>query len=137
MTLEGMPCFLSLSREIRDLIYEYCLVIKGAINPYPTPYEKYSIVEPIDRKLDVALPGINRLILEEAATMLYLYNVWCLTVLHRDPRTPNFDLAKPINSLWHLRFNLIRHLVVEFDVRDFDSLDLLDTACPTWARNLP
>ena len=33
-------CFQGLSREIRDMIYKYVLVVKTEIIPYPTVYEK-------------------------------------------------------------------------------------------------
>lgn len=92
-------------REIRDLIYGYCLLHDGEIIPYPNYDEKEQIIESgkkpaktcfgrIGTEKDlqscagivyaadwpsVALLAVNKVIQEEAAVILFGQNVWRLS----------------------------------------------------------
>lgn len=47
--IANMPTFLGLPREVRDMIYEYCLVVNYELNPHPTDYEQYEKQRPLPR----------------------------------------------------------------------------------------
>ena len=68
-SLDQEPCyFLTLSREIRDMIYGYILVNEHTIEPYtPFPEDKRKPLEP---KI-ASLLRTNKLISAEARQMLY------------------------------------------------------------------
>lgn len=111
-----MPHFLDLPPELRDTIYEYCLVVEGEINPYPTDYEKQELMRPFPRKPDVSLLLVSKLIRAEAEIVLYGQNLWRLSY------------SKAEYLMWNDATKLIRRLVVNFDVRDLDSTDRLETS---------
>ena len=95
------------------MIYEYCLVVEGEINPYPADYEIVKSRTMPPRKPDVALLQINHLIRAESEVVLYGKNLWRLSRTGSD--TPMWDASR----------TLIRKLITSFDVRDLDSTTLL------------
>lgn len=111
-----MPHFLDLPTELREMIYEYCLIVEGQINPYPTEYEKQELMRPFPRKPDVSLLQVNKLIRAEAGIILYGKNLWRLSY------------NKAEDPMWEVSKKLIRRLMVNFDVRDLDSTDQLETS---------
>lgn len=108
-----MPNFLDLPPELRDMIYEYCLV-QGEIIPYPMDYEKQELQRPLPRKPDISLLRVNSVIGAEARVVLYEKNVWRLSYNYEG------------KALWTSAKDLIRKLNVSFDVRDLDSTDQLE-----------
>lgn len=104
------------------MIYEYCLVVQGDLNPYPTHYEQQDNMRPLPRKPDIALLQVNHLVRDEAQVVLYEQNMWRLSA--------GWLLAFTEKSQgWRGGTkNLIRRLVVSFDVRDLDSAELLKHA---------
>ncbi|CAL8574155.1 hypothetical protein XPA_000125 [Xanthoria parietina] len=120
-----MAGFLSLPREIRDMIYEICLVVNGEIVPYPAEYE-YPRYKPehlteqrrnyMDRKPDVALLQVNKEIREETCPILYGRNLWRMsggTLSHWDCRVRTF--ARFDRVLRHFK-----HVISSSDSRDLD-----------------
>ncbi|KAI4101590.1 MAG: hypothetical protein LQ339_004979 [Xanthoria mediterranea] len=119
-----MAGFLSLPREIRDMIYDYCLVVNGEIVPHPAEYE-YPRYKPahvteqprnyMDRKPDVALLQVNKEIREETCPILYGRNLWRMsgTLSHWDRRVRTFARFDRL-----LRY--FKHVISSFDSRDLD-----------------
>ena len=109
-TTPGMTGFLDLSREIRDMIYNLCLVTDKVI----VPSEEYY---PLDRVRDlafrnsmptVALLGVSKLVGAEAAEVLYGNNTW--------------RIASEDNDVWIGGAELFRHIVLVFDQRDIEPI---------------
>ena len=134
-----MSAFEKLPREIRDHIYELCLVDDRVIDPFPykgswewdpvenprsveyNPFLGYSNRAPvIDNKPKpcVALLGVNSNIRDEAATTLFGRNTWRLSSgkFERDEKC----------RWWNTYAQYFRHLVTSFDSRDADQEELLD-----------
>ncbi len=114
--IANKPTFLGLPREVRDMIYEYCLVVNYELNPHPTDYEQYEMQRPLPRKPDVALLKTNKQIHDEAAIVLYGKNIW--RVSHQS------NIAVK-HQIWR-NVSLFRHVVVSFDFRDLHSSQLLE-----------
>ena len=115
-----MPHFLRLPSEIRIMIYEYCLVVEGEINPYPTDYERNELMRPFPRKPDVALLQVSSVVQAEAKIVLFGKNLWRLSY------------NKKNDPMWDAYGELVRKLIISFDVRDLDSNDRLQTAIFEW-----
>lgn len=113
-----MPGFMDLPREIRTMIYEYCLVVSGTIVPYE---EKYSLSRAdlaVRKEMPtVALLVVNKTIEVEAAEILFGNNVWRITT----EKVIQFPFHTYFNSLWARRANLFRKIAIVFDKNDFES----------------
>lgn len=119
-----MAAFLDLPREVRDIIYEYCLVVKGEIVPYPACYEfpRLGQCQPLNqrdymrRRPDVALLQVNQQFNEETSPILYGRNLW--------------RLSKPISADHHVWWKRdvsdeevsmsIKHVIICLDWRDME-----------------
>lgn len=109
-----MSHFPRLPREVRDLIYEYCLVVEGILDPC-TPYYEEKNPENAKRKPETALLRVNRSIGDEAAQMLYGKNVWRISYKEDDPSWPDLTGTRRKNI-----FRYMRNAVLSFDSRDVD-----------------
>ena len=114
-----MPHFLRLPIEVRLIVYEYCFVVEGEINPYPRHYEKMEAIRPTPRKPDVALLQVNHQVTAETEAVLYGKNVWRLSYGWPHSYT---EQANPMPGT---SMNQIRKLIISFDVRDIDNTELL------------
>ncbi|KAL8671030.1 MAG: hypothetical protein Q9168_004462 [Polycauliona sp. 1 TL-2023] len=113
-----MSSFLGLPAEVRNMIYEYCLVVNGEIVPYPAEYE-YPRFKPkhvtaqqlnyMNRKPDVALLQVNKQVREETCPVLYGRNVWRMSGTWDSEST--FDQFTAVKR----HFN---HMVTSLDSRD-------------------
>ncbi len=112
-----MSHFLRLSRELRDVIYEYCLVVEGILDPCPPYYEEK---DPKNAKLkpNTDLLMVNRQVGTEAAQVLYGKNVWRLSCQQDDPSWP--DSPYEAKSWENNIIMYMRHIVVKSDSRDAD-----------------
>ena len=158
-----MSAFENLPREIRDQIYEYCLLYDGEIIPFPRAHERefskrrlqleedtklrtkhirrqkvvrnaflgYPNVKrealQTENKPCVALLGVNSMIREEAARILFGQNVWRLS-----SRTYTKDDRY---RLWETFATYFRHIVTTFDTRDTDETRVLDLLMEGWDRD--
>lgn len=143
-----MSAFEKLPREIRDLIYERCLIYDGEIVPFPRGYERIGPDRPprlenghgsrqkdglgpllgypnvkrnakqIENKPCVALLGINSTIREEVAMILFGKNVWRLSLVSYVQR----DRCR----LWQTYAHYFRHIVTRFDACYVDETEHLD-----------
>ncbi len=126
-----MSSFERLPQELRNLIYDHCLLHDGEINPYPRYFERTEMESTYCypakmmsfgdigtfRKANlryskqwpsVALLGVNRAIQREAATILYGKNVWRISDTQLCAKFDIFDNYS----------NYFRHIVTSFDMRD-------------------
>lgn len=108
-----MSHFLNLPTEVRFIIFGYCLII-GEINPYPRNYDRQEPMRSLQRKPDIALLQVNKLIRAEAEIVLYGKNVWRLSW---------DEWNRP---LWVVSEKLVRKLIISFDVRDLDTGEMLE-----------
>ena len=158
-----MSAFENLPREIRDQIYEFCLLYDGEIIPFPRAHERefskrrlqieentklraghlprkkvvrnaflgYPKVKrealQTENKPCVALLGVNSMIREEAARILFGKNVWRLS-----SRTYTKDDRY---RLWETFATYFRHIVTTFDTRDADETRVLDLLMAGWDRD--
>ena len=132
-----MSAFEKLPREIRDHIYDLCLLNDGVIDPFPNdsrwgrvPFEwsgsdiihlsygSANMAPVIDNKSCVALLGVNSNIRDEAANTFFGKNTWRLSPV----RFEHDDKYR----WWETNARYFRHLVTRFDFRDADQAELLD-----------
>ena len=83
--------FMDLPAEIRNAIYEYCLVVPCEIVPYPTEAEKQDeATAPKYEKPAVNLTEVSKTVREEARVYLYGNNLWRLS-LQPEPQSLQLD----------------------------------------------
>ncbi|KAL8658216.1 MAG: hypothetical protein Q9202_007613 [Teloschistes flavicans] len=96
--------------EIRDMIYDYALMVPGQINPYPTIAErKEHIIGPQCERPSVALLQVSKQVREEAQNSLYGKNVWVISC----QTTPSLPRAMYDNNA-----RLFRHVTMTLHPRD-------------------
>ena len=136
-----MSAFEKLPREIRDHIYEHCLVYDGEIDPFPDkplwehaehPWRHERLVFgdfsigafAIENKPCVALLSVNSKIRDEAASTLFGKNTWRLSAgtFAEDGKHCLWE------TWWEKYAQYFRHLVTSFDFQDADQVGLLDVA---------
>lgn len=134
-----MSAFEKLPQEIRDMIYEYCLIHHESIIPFPTLEERNLIKlngrEPAKIWLgttnpnfhstcsnkvyaadwpSVALLGVNKTVQEDAARILFGKNTWHLSFIgygHEVGEEAQF---------WHRYAKFFRHISTRFSMHDVD-----------------
>ncbi len=132
-----MSSFERLPQEIRNLIYEHCLLHDGEINPHPIYFERTELeskgcvpakrmnfgdismfritnVRYSKQLPSVALLGVNHAIQHEAATILYGKNVWRISDTQLFAGFRMFDMFDMFDSY----SSYFRHIVTSFDMRD-------------------
>ncbi|KAL9076972.1 MAG: hypothetical protein Q9161_000605 [Pseudevernia consocians] len=138
-----MSTFEKLPQEIRDMIYEYCLIHHEGIAPFPTIEErkliKLSGREPAKLVRDntdpnflsacsnkvyaaewpsVALLGVNKTVQEDAAGILFGKNTWHLSFIgywHEEGEEAQF---------WSRYAKFFRHISTRFCMHDVEPRDL-------------
>ncbi|KAL8659864.1 MAG: hypothetical protein Q9202_006909 [Teloschistes flavicans] len=118
--------FLKLPNEIKDMIYRYCLVVKGAISPYPAYYQSRAAATLDIEGLNLALLRVCKSVAVDAKKILFGENVWHLT-------QEKLDL--PMQSLWKQVLEQphqppLGGLFVFFDSHDLDHREALDFMAP-------
>ncbi len=113
-----MPGLMNMPTEIRYQILQLCLLVEGTINPYPALHEDKDQFARCNRKPDVALIKVNKILNLEATEIIYSKNTWQLSS-PRPLEHPPFEK----DLIWNLRRGRILHLNILMDVND----DLTDT----------
>jgi len=102
--------FLRLPREIRDEIYEYCLLFDGELIPYPTLYDREDGETNQGQEMPcTALLALNQTIRAEAEHVLYSKNTWRMS-----------DVQSIDDTHWNgfeFRHDQIREISIKFDSR--------------------
>lgn len=121
-----MPKLTDIPREIRDQIFEYCLLGDGEIMPYN---EHYAVPKQHHAKSpNPSLLRVNKGIRAEAIEILYGKNTWRIgpsaPAIHR-----RLDSWYQSRQLWVYYNNLFRHVVVYFN-----QFDINPASAYTYAR---
>ena len=90
-----MSAFLSLPREVRDMIYRFCLERDFIIVPHPTTRNEKRIHRRQNDLPSVALLATNKQLRAEARAILYFNNEWCIPVLYRKMDDNIFNIIEP------------------------------------------
>ncbi|KAL8860701.1 MAG: hypothetical protein Q9178_002731 [Gyalolechia marmorata] len=116
-----MAAFFDLPREIRDKIYEICLVMKGEIAPFPGPKDHLSCLAAnrvqsqqefyANQKPEVVLLQLNKQINIEATLILYGQNLWRVSQWDKNSSKRN----KPF---WSKAGKFVRHVVISLNHND-------------------
>ena len=126
-----MPGLMDMPAEIRYQILELCLVVEGTINPYPALHEGRDQFAKCNRKPDVALLKVNKVLNLEATRTIYSMNTWQLS----SPR----PLVRPqfaIDLIWLLHCGRIFHLRMVMDIYDIPPNTILNAAREADERSL-
>ena len=108
----NMSAFLRLPREVRKMIYEYCLVVNGHITPYGENYERDTDQNFTGEKPSIGLLGVSKFVRREAASIFYGKNVWRITTKMPDLAKPPTPVKKDPKTLWRIHKRLIRNVVI-------------------------
>lgn len=113
--------FLELPREIRDMIYRFCLEVGYEIIPYPTIHKsKFRGPKPL-----ITILSLNKQVRTEARPILYSNNKW--QIGRFSPYTQYIyidDISKPPNLFKTMDSQLFKHVVVKFGWDDVPMLDV-------------
>lgn len=121
--------FMRLPREIRNMIYRFCLIVNGEIVPYKENYDRDTAQDYTGDKPMVALLAVDKAFRKEAASIFYGKNVWRIT-------SNADDLAKPFYTavsigdeqlskiIWTVHARLFRHVIIYAHRLDVNHLDL-------------
>ncbi|KAL8880211.1 MAG: hypothetical protein Q9192_008066 [Flavoplaca navasiana] len=102
--------FLDLPLEIRNIVYEYCLVVPGEIVPYPSSWE--AIFEAMNTQCEkptVALLQVSHQVRDESRGFLYGKNLWRLSLQQWHPLP---------TTVWIANAPFFRHITATFDGSD-------------------
>ncbi|KAI4263544.1 MAG: hypothetical protein L6R42_001313 [Xanthoria sp. 1 TBL-2021] len=138
MGLETSFPFLELPAEIRNEIYEMCLVVDGTINPYPVPYRDNNLIAPNGQsKPLVALLRVSKLLNAEARPILYGRNTWlynqnCVAIRQNHAAFARQPFWDHLNSS-RLAHTPMGHVIMTFSFRDLNQEELRPLYT-TWAR---
>lgn len=100
--------FLTLPREIRDMIYEYCVLFDREIFPYPTWYDYSDGHTTTGQEMPcTALLAVNKTVQAEAEVLLYGKNLFKLS---------DYNILG-LRSEWTFCHPALRHLSIKFDSR--------------------
>ncbi|KAL9626880.1 MAG: hypothetical protein Q9204_006967 [Flavoplaca sp. TL-2023a] len=120
MSLKSSFPFLRLPAEIRNQIYELCLLVDGSINPYPVHYQDSRVVPEGQSKPSVALLRVSKQIKAEARPIYHGRNTW----LHNQNsiRFQQNSASFARQPFWD-KFNasrrtLLGHVIIKFSFRD-------------------
>lgn len=99
----NVSVFEKLPREIRDMIYELCLCVDGAIQPYPEWAETNYKMRIEGPRPEVALLALNKRIRDEALDILFGKNEWRITAENvnlAEDNASRLEDGEP-DTLWH------------------------------------
>ena len=104
---------MNIPKELRYQILELCLLVDGTINPYPAFYEARDQFAKCNRKPDIALLKVNKVLNFEATDIFYSKNTWQLS----SPRPLDFPPFEK-DLMWNIHRGRIFHMRILMDMRD-------------------
>ena len=121
--------FYHLPQEIRNCIYELCLLCEGVINPVPATWER-DTAQPVISEHDktaistgVALLATSKQVRQESGTFFFGKNTWIFNAQSHH-KTIN-DEEFPEFFLTHSEFMWVRRLFLSFHCQDVSPQDYL------------
>lgn len=100
------------------MIYQYCVVVNGAIDPYQN-IKQHKIVALCPQKPDLALLKVNKQVGKEAKTVLFGGNTWRLFYESDAIATLKpWKKGELATKFWNTNIESFRHLVTGFDFVD-------------------
>ncbi|KAL8992741.1 MAG: hypothetical protein Q9169_006873, partial [Polycauliona sp. 2 TL-2023] len=146
MNLNPSFPFLHLPGEIRNQIYEMCLVVHGTINPHPNHQQENRIVPKGQSKPSVALLRVSKQVKAEAQPILFGKNTWLnnqnvinLGFTGHQYLSMEFEIQKfwvnvlGSSSSSGMKDTPMGPLVIAFGYRDLNQ-DLLRPLYASWSR---
>ncbi|KAI4272829.1 MAG: hypothetical protein LQ337_005045 [Flavoplaca oasis] len=120
MNLKPSFPFLRLPAEIRNQIYELCLVVDGTINPYPVHYQDSRVVPEGQSKPSVALLRVSKQIKAEARPIYHGRNTWLhnQNCIRFQQNSASFARQPFWDKLNASRRTLLGHVIIKFSFRD-------------------
>ena len=122
--------FMKLPPEVRNIIYEYCLVVQGCITPYKGNYNRVTNQDHTSHDFAIGLLAVDKVIGSEAAAIFYGKNMWRITiqesylvdVLAASPTSTTAEELGPIfdirNTIWDIHRTLFRRVLIRTDRYD-------------------
>ena len=108
-----MAGLMDMPRETRYQILELCLLVEGAINPYPAHHEDQNQFPKRSRKPDIALLKVNKVLNLEATDIFYKMNTWQLS----SPRPLDYPPSEE-DIIWKFHSGRISHLHIVMNMHD-------------------
>ena len=128
-----MPGLMDMPSEIRYQILELCLLVEGTINPYPALHEDKDQFAKCNRKPDVALLKVNKVLNFMATRTFYKINTWQLGS-PRPLELPPFQNQKDL--MWEFHRDRILRLRIRMDMYDLPPNTVLEAARKANERSL-
>ncbi|KAL8786617.1 MAG: hypothetical protein Q9195_008139 [Heterodermia aff. obscurata] len=135
---------MKLPAEVRNMIYEYCLVVKGCITPYKGKYTRVTDQDHTSHDFTVGLLAVDKTVRSEAAAIFYGKNIWRITVLESylaidpdsdldmDPHidsdidvdnSPSSNTDRNSRLIWNIHKALFRRVLIRADRYDTVGFD--------------
>lgn len=100
------------------MIYRYCIVANGTIDPYRNQ-RQHKIVALCSQKPDLALLKVNKQVRNEAKAVLFGGNTWRLFYESDSITACNpWNKGKLATKFWNTNIKSFRHIVTGFDFLD-------------------
>ncbi|KAK0508088.1 hypothetical protein JMJ35_009172 [Cladonia borealis] len=128
-----MPGLMDMPSEIRYQILELCLLVEGTINPYPALHEDKDQFAKCNRKPDLALLKVNKVLNFVATRIFYKRNTWQLGS-PRPLELPPFQNQKDL--MWEFHRDRILRLRIRMDMYDLPPNTVLEAARKANERSL-
>lgn len=116
-----MPNFMDLPREIRDIVYEKALCVKGSLAPYK---EGYHVPDDYDGPAPaLTILATSKQIRDEALPVLYGKNTWRVTSGAPYPPSLNYNTMVRSQTIFLKFGHLIRKVVIDYSFQESSSQD--------------
>ena len=126
-----MAGLMNVPRETRYQILELCLFVEGTINPYPAPHEDKDQFAKCNRKPDIALLKVNKVLNSQATDIFYKENTWQLSS-PQPLEHPPFEN----DTIWKFHSHRISHLLIVMNMNDLPPNTVLLAAINADHRSL-
>lgn len=126
---------MNLPTDVRNMIFEYCLVVKGCITPYKGVFTRVTDQDHTSHDFTVGLLAVNKVIRIEAAAIFYGKNVWRVTIqtsyVESDAEIELFNppsgTDEDLTLIWSTHRALFRRVLIRADRYDIVGFDHRNT----------